>query len=249
MSEILRWMIYLYTGLAAAAFAYGVIQMFFLTRYADYQERMLRSFGERGGGLALVIDPQKLQHLSILLARRLARISEQLPTGLELLVNSMRAGLTLGVALERNLERMPPDLREELSVVLHEFRLGTSLSDALLHWSMRIGLQDVRLVASAAVLSLRCGGSLADAFQTLGGIIRQRADFNKEVKALTAEGRFQALLMTALPFVIMIIMTLVNHATMMEFFENPIGKGLLLTMVGMQIAAFFWIRKLVSFDL
>ena len=57
-------MIYLYTGLAAAAFAYGVIQMFFLTRYADYQERMLRSFGERGGGLALVIDPQKLQHLS-----------------------------------------------------------------------------------------------------------------------------------------------------------------------------------------
>ena len=161
MSEILRWMIYLYTGLAAAAFAYGVIQMFFLTRYADYQERMLRSFGERGGGLALVIDPQKLQHLSILLcsglflfgvllgagnlfvgmflggvliipgllmprivfsillARRLARISEQLPTGLELLVNSMRAGLTLGVALERNLERMPPDLREELSVVLH----------------------------------------------------------------------------------------------------------------------------------
>ena len=67
MSEILRWMIYLYTGLAAAAFAYGVIQMFFLTRYADYQERMLRSFGERGGGLALVIDPQKLQHLSILL--------------------------------------------------------------------------------------------------------------------------------------------------------------------------------------
>ena len=186
---------------------------------------------------------------SILLARRLARISEQLPTGLELLVNSMRAGLTLGVALERNLERMPPDLREELSVVLHEFRLGTSLSDALLHWSMRIGLQDVRLVASAAVLSLRCGGSLADAFQTLGGIIRQRADFNKEVKALTAEGRFQALLMTALPFVIMIIMTLVNHATMMEFFENPIGKGLLLTMVGMQVAAFFWIRKLVSFDL
>ena len=161
----------------------------------------------------------------------------------------MRAGLTLGVALERNLERMPPDLREELSVVLHEFRLGTSLSDALLHWSMRIGLQDVRLVASAAVLSLRCGGSLADAFQTLGGIIRQRADFNKEVKALTAEGRFQALLMTALPFVIMIIMTLVNHATMMEFFENPIGKGLLLTMVGMQVAAFFWIRKLVSFDL
>ena len=186
---------------------------------------------------------------SILLARRLARISEQLPTGLELLVNSMRAGLTLGVALERNLERMPPDLREELSVVLHEFRLGTSLSDALLHWSMRIGLQDVRLVASAAVLSLRCGGSLADAFQTLGGIIRQRADFNKEVKALTAEGRFQALLMTALPFVIMIIMTLVNHATMMEFFENPIGKGLLLIMVGMQVAAFFWIRKLVSFDL
>ncbi len=291
MNNTLLWMSYIFSGLAAAAFAYGMVQMLFLTRYADYQERMLRSFNERGGSLSLVIDPQKLQHISILLcgglfllgillgagnifvgmflggilvipgllmprvvfsillARRLARISEQLPTGLELLVNSMRAGLTLSMALERNLERMPEELREEFGIVLHDFRLGTSLSDALNKWSRRLGTGDVKLVASAAALSLRCGGSLADAFQTLADIIRQRADFNKEVKALTAEGRYQALLMTALPFVIMIIMTLINRDTMMVFLESRIGQALLILMVGMQIGAFFWIRKLVTFDL
>lgn len=291
MNNLLPVIVYISTGGAVAAFCYGIIKVFFLTNYADYQERMIRSFDERGGNLSLVINPQKLTHLTLLLcsglfilgilvsghdlftgmflgcilmtpgllmprivlniilARRLARISEQLPAGLELLANSMRAGMTLSVALERNLARMPEDLKMELSVVMHEFKIGTSLSEAIQKWADRIQMPDVKLVAAASVLTLQRGGSLSEVFFVLSSLIRQRQDFNREVKAMTAEGRFQALLMTALPFVLIVIMTLVNHETMMIFLTHPIGKLLLGLMVAMQIGAYLWIRKIVTFNL
>lgn len=290
MNALLRWLIYGSAGLAAAIFAYTAVKTFFLTKYADYQERMLGELQERSGGLALVIDLQKLQHLTLLLcsglfllgallggrnlftglflggvlvipgllapraicamllARRLEKISEQLPVGLELLINSMRAGLTLPVALERCLDRMPQELQEELNVVLHEFHLGASLSDAMVRWSDRLGLADVKMMAASSVLALQRGGSLVEAYQSLDDIIHQRADFNRELKALTAEGRFQALLMTALPFVLLIIMTALNHDTMIAFFIHPVGKLLLLLMVAMQVGAFFWIRSVMKVD-
>ncbi len=187
--------------------------------------------------------------LSIMLARRLTRIGQQLPVGLELLANSLRAGMTLAVALERNLHRMPEELRQEFGGILREFKIGASLSDAITHWSERVGLGEAKLIASATRLSLERGGSLAEIYFTLSSLIRQRNEFNGEVKAMTAEGRFQALLMTILPFVLLLLMTCINYSMMMEFFVNPWGKALLTLMVLMQIAAYFWIRKLITFDL
>ena len=290
MILFLKILINVFTAIAVASFAYGVVKVMFLTKYADYQERMLHSYTARSS-MMLIIDPLKLQHITMLLCgglfllgvllggsnvfagmflgcillvpgllaprivlmhmlnKRLEKIVEQLPTGLDLLANSMRAGLTFSLALERNLELMPKELGEELAVVLHEFRLGSSLSDALMHWSDRIKLPDVKLISTTAILSLRCGASLADSFQSLSEMIRSRATFHKEVNSLTAEGKFQAILMTALPFVLMLIMTLLNRETMLSFYTNTIGQILVAVMVLMQIIAYFWIRKLVALNL
>jgi tight adherence protein B len=290
MILFLKILINVFTAIAVASFAYGVVKVMFLTKYADYQERMLQSYTARSS-MMLIIDPLKLQHITMLLCgglfllgvllggsnvfagmflgcillvpgllaprivlmhmlnKRLEKIVEQLPTGLDLLANSMRAGLTFSLALERNLELMPKELGEELAVVLHEFRLGSSLSDALMHWSDRIKLPDVKLISTTAILSLRCGASLADSFQSLSEMIRARATFHKEVNSLTAEGKFQAILMTALPFALMLIMTILNRETMLSFYTNTIGQILVAVMVLMQIIAYFWIRKLVALNL
>lgn len=194
-----------------------------------------------------ILMPQVI--LDIMLEKRLAKINEQLPIGLEIIANAMRAGMTLPIALERSLESLPQELREEFVVVLHDFKIGYSLSEALDRWAGRIKLADAKLLATTTNLALNKGGSLANIFFSLSDIIRQRITFAKEVKSLTAEGRFQALLMTALPFVLFLILTVINRDTMLEFVANPIGKILLVVMVIMQILAYFWIRKIVSLNL
>ena len=66
MILFLKILIYVFTAIAVASFAYGVVKVMFLTKYADYQERMLHSYTARSS-MMLIIDPLKLQHITMLL--------------------------------------------------------------------------------------------------------------------------------------------------------------------------------------
>ena len=66
MILFLKILINVFTAIAVASFAYGVVKVMFLTKYADYQERMLHSYTARSS-MMLIIDPLKLQHITMLL--------------------------------------------------------------------------------------------------------------------------------------------------------------------------------------
>ncbi len=178
--------------------------------------------------------------------KRLQKLNEELPPTLEMLANSIRAGLTLLQAIERNIERLPDSSAQEFKIVLYECKIGKSLSEALNNFADRTGLMDARLTAISAELSLKHGGNLSLNFQNLAKLIRERYLFQREVSALTAEGRMQALVMTILPFAIILIMTLIRKTEMLEFLSSSIGIASVVTVFIMQLAAYIWINKIVS---
>ena len=187
--------------------------------------------------------------VSYFVSKRLETINRELPGVLELISSSVHAGLTLNQAIERNLERMPRVLATEFRIIMNECRLGTSLIDALKHWSERIALMDVKLVVVASELSLRHGGNLAETYRNLSRTIRERFMFQQEVETLTTEGRMQAVIMTLLPFVILVILTLIRRAEMLQFLSSGIGIASVLIVLLMQLTAYFWIRKVMEIDI
>ena len=181
-----------------------------------------------------------------IIEKRLQKLNEELPPTLELLSNSLRAGLTLIQAIERNIDRMPKTTADEFRIVLYECKIGKSLTEALNNFADRTSLMDVRLTAIAAELSLRYGGNLSTSFYNLAKLIRERYLFQKEVSALTAEGKMQAIVMTALPFVIIIVMTLIRRDEMLVFLSSKTGVISVVTVFIMQLLAYIWINKIVS---
>lgn len=180
--------------------------------------------------------------------KRIRKLWEQLPDGLDLISSSLRAGLTLHQAIARNADKVPPVLSEELMIVMHECRLGNSLNDAMKHWAARVGLMDVWLVSIASDLGLSRGGNLADTYGSLSKLIRERQMFERELQTMTTEGRMQALVMVIIPFVILMAMTFVQQDVMLPFLAATIGKILVGVMVVMQVCAYIWIRKLVEIE-
>lgn len=181
--------------------------------------------------------------------KRLEKINEELPGALEILSSSMFAGLTLSQAISRNLDKLPPTIAEEFRVVANECRLGSSLNDALRNWAARNNLMDVKLTVIAAELGLRHGGDMPKTFRKLAITIRERYMFQKEVRSMTTEGRMQAIVMTALPFVILVLMTLVRRKVMLDFLTSPSGMGAIGLVLAMQVAAYFWIKKAVTIEI
>ncbi|QSH40980.1 type II secretion system F family protein [Lentisphaerota bacterium ZTH] len=220
----------------------------FLIGFAIASENLLVGlfFGTCMGVLGIVV-PRLV--LTIMYYKRIGKLKQQLPCGLDLLSNSMRAGLTLNQAIYRNVDRVPDILSEELSVIVHECKLGSSLSEALEHWAERVNLLEVKMIVISSELSLARGGNLPETFKTLAEMIRQRLNFEREIKTLTTEGRMQALIMTLLPFILLVVMTLIRSDMMIDFLLSTVGKVMVAIVFIMQTTAYIWIKKLIKIEL
>ncbi len=187
--------------------------------------------------------------LETMLRRRQTLLRSELPDALDMIGNSLRAGLTLPQAIARNLDKFPENIADEFARLLYDTRLGYSISAAFDNLGTRLPLQEMRMVVIASKIGVSRGGDIAETYATLSGLIRDGLAFESELRAMTTEGRMQALVMSCLPFALMLILTLIRGEMMKPFFTTGAGIGVLLVMTTMQVIAYTWIRKIVDVKL
>lgn len=193
---------------------------------------------------AAVLLPRRI--LAKLNGARQLQMRSQIPEVLDMISNSLRAGLTLQQAISRNLSRFPMPAKEEFALVLQDVNLGYSLSQAIDNMEARIGDPDIKMVAIASKIGLEHGSKLAESYALLSHLMRDKTAFESELKAMTAEGRMQALVMTALPFVLLIVMTIIQPQSTKEFLSSTVGTCMFGAMLLMQIVAYFWLRSIMA---
>ncbi|MFV1987776.1 MAG: type II secretion system F family protein [Gemmatimonadota bacterium] len=108
---------------------------------------------------------------------RQTAISKALPDTLDLLVVCVEAGLGLNQAMVRvsdEIDRISPDMSDELTVVNLEIRAGTPRDEALRHLGERTGVDDVRSLTSMLLQTDRFGTSIADALRVHAETLRSK---------------------------------------------------------------------------
>jgi Flp pilus assembly protein TadB len=180
--------------------------------------------------------------------RRLDRLHAQLPDALMMLASGLRSGANLQQAMEGLSRDLSPPISQELSLVVREQRLGAAFEDAIDHLAERIPSPDVQLVASALRISREVGGSLADTVARLGETIRKRLMMEQKIKSLTAQGRLQGIVMTALPALIILALLQIEPQAMGALFSTTQGWAVLAVAILCEILGYFWIRKIVSIE-
>lgn len=178
--------------------------------------------------------------------RRAAKVRAELPDALDMAANSLGAGLTLPQAILRNLEHFPPLVAEEFARIIYDTRLGYSVGGAFENFAKRLPTADVRMVAIASSIGVAHGGNLADSYRMLSTLLRDNLAFEDELKAMTTEGRMQAIVMSALPLVMLVLLGLVKRDLVSPLFTTAMGWGALGLLFTMQTIAYFWIKKIVD---
>ena len=115
------------------------------------------------------------------------------------LSNSLRAGFSLTQALELIHREMPNPMAQEIRLVCQELRLGVPLEDALNNLYKRMPSEDLDLMVTAIAIIRDVGGNLTEIFDNIAHLIRERQRIQGKIRTLTAQGRFQALIMCLLP--------------------------------------------------
>ncbi|MCG8558664.1 MAG: type II secretion system F family protein [Hyphomicrobiales bacterium] len=140
--------------------------------------------------------------LRFLRQRRRKKFEGQLPDAIDIMVRSLRAGHPLPVAIAMVGREQQDPIGSEFGLTADEMTYGLDLETAMNNMSQRVGLDDLTLVVVAISIQSKTGGNLSEILSNLSSVVRARFKLRRRVKALSAEGRFSALFLSALPFLI-----------------------------------------------
>ncbi|MEK6275727.1 MAG: type II secretion system F family protein [Actinomycetota bacterium] len=179
--------------------------------------------------------------------RRLKAFENQLPDVLITLAAALKAGHSFKQGLQTIVDEGTPPASKEFQRVLAEGQLGRPLDLALADMAERLGSKNFDFVITAVKIQQQVGGSLAGLIDMVADTVRQRQQFIRKVRGLTAMGRAGAYTLVALPFFIAIAITLLNPTYMEPLYHSHTGHMLIYSGLAMMAFGSLILKKIVSF--
>jgi tight adherence protein B len=179
--------------------------------------------------------------------RRLRAFEDELPDLLITIAASLKAGHSFKQGLQAVVDEGHPPANQEFKRVLTEASLGRPMDDALIEMAERMASKNFEFAITAVTIQRQVGGSLATLFDMVADTVRQRQQFARKIRALTAMGRMSAYTLIGIPFFLAGVITLVNRTYMHPLYYSHTGHMLIL--IGFVMMAFgsLILKKIVSF--
>lgn len=197
------------------------------------------------GGAMLFIPPLLLNHA---IEKKRLVFENQIPIALSLIRNSVEAGFSFMQAIEVVATEMDAPISEEFSRVLHEASVGKDIEVALNNMQERILSDELKLVVVAVLIQRQVGGNLGEIIESILETINDRIQIKGEIRTMTSQGRFSAIIICALPIGLGAIMYFMNPEYMSPLFTTTMGQVLLGVAAIMIGLGAFLISKIVKID-
>lgn len=156
---------------------------------------------------SIVLPPAVFQYKR---RKRQTKFATQFPDAIDIITRSLRAGHPVPVAISMVAREMADPVGSEFGLIADEVTYGSDLETALRSLNERVGQADLPLFVTAVAIQNSTGGNLGEVLDNIAEVIRQRIKLRRKVKAISAEGRFSALALTALPLVMFGIIQLTS---------------------------------------
>jgi tight adherence protein B len=179
---------------------------------------------------------------------RIDKFNLQMVDGLGLMSNAMKSGLSVVQALGVVVEQMPNPMSQEFNLVLSENKVGVSIEEAFNNLARRIKCEDVEMFVTSINILKETGGNLAETFDTIAFTVRERLKVENKIKALTAQGFYQGMILLSIPPALCVYFSVSDPEFMRPMFENWLGWVVLGGVIFLEVIAFFVIKRVIRVD-
>lgn len=197
------------------------------------------------GAVGLACLPLPLTYASLARRRRLATLCRQLPDAFDVMSRALRAGQTVSAAFQVIANDFPSPIANEFAWCYEQQHLGIAQEVALRDLARRTGIMELQMFVVAMIVHSRTGGNLAELLAKLAVLLRKRAAVQGRVKALTGEGRMQAVVLIALPALVFVAMYILNRDYAQQLIDRPWLIG---GCIGSQAIGAAWIHRMIQID-
>jgi tight adherence protein B len=179
-------------------------------------------------------------------ARRLRKFEEQLPDAIDLFTRTMRAGHNIHSGLETIAAETADPVKMEFRKLMEELALGSQVEPALHGLGKRVPLIDLKFFITSLILQRQTGANMVTVLEGLSSLVRERLNMAAKLKAHTAQQRFSAGLLCALPVVFGVISYLLKPDYTRLLWTDPVGTKCLTVAIVFEIVGILVIRRLAN---
>jgi tight adherence protein B len=187
--------------------------------------------------------------LRVVRARRQKKFGSQFPDAIDIIVRSLRAGHPVPIAVNMVGRELPDPIGSEFGLVADEITYGADLETAMRNLYSRVGQDDLPLFVTAVAIQGSTGGNLGEILENLSSVIRQRFKMRRKVRALAAEGRASALILSSLPILMFGVVQVVAPDFYGSVWRYELTKIVLSAAVGWMLVGNLAMYKLVNFKI
>lgn len=178
--------------------------------------------------------------------KRLEKIEQQLPDALDMMSRAMQAGHAFPGALQMVGSESPEPIAGEFKLTFDEVNYGIPLHEALLNLATRVPSTDLRYFVIAVLVQRETGGNLSEILGKISKLIRERLKLMATIKVLSAEGRLSAWILTILPFVLAILISIINPRLMSMLWTDETGRKMIAGALTLMIIGIFWMWRMIK---
>ena len=192
-----------------------------------------------------------LPHLIVgkMIKRRLNKFTQHFPDAIDLMVRGLRSGLPITETLGIVSTEIPGPVGIEFRAVSDKMKIGRTMEAALQETADRLGTPEFQFFVITLAIQRETGGNLAETLSNLSDVLRKRSQMKLKIRAMSSESKASAMIVGALPFIVFIMVWVINPIYMAGFFSD---QRLIVAGIGglcwMGIGVFI-MAKMVNFEI
>ena len=180
--------------------------------------------------------------------KRLEKFEEQLPEALDVMVRALRAGHPFSHSMQMVADEMKNPIAREFGLTFSDINYGNDVRHAMLGLLERVPSMNVMAFVTSILVQKETGGNLTELLSKISTVIRGRFKLNRKIRTLSAEGRMSAWVLTLIPFILFIMISLTSPDYLVILTDSPQGMKLItISSVGM-IIGIIWLRRIIRIE-
>jgi tight adherence protein B len=178
--------------------------------------------------------------------KRKKKYQVQMVDALNLMANGIRAGLTMPQSIGMVVDELPPPVSQEFNLVLQQAKIGVPIDEALENLKKRVYTEDNEMFVTSVTILRETGGNLAEVFDTIVLVIRERVRLQLKIDTYIASGKIQAYIIGAMPFLMILMFGSGDPDYFPLLFGTFLGIFALILICGMVGLGMFVIMKIID---
>lgn len=180
---------------------------------------------------------------------RRKKLSAQLPDALDLMARGLKAGHPLNTSVATVAETMPDPIGTEFGILVDQISYGDEMVVAVRKLADRVPTEDFRYLAASIAIQHGTGGNLGRILTVLSQVMRGRAMTRRKIKAMSAEGRISAVILSSIPFIMVALNSIITPEYYGGVVDDPLFMPLVFTALTLITLNALVLFKLVNFKI